>query len=62
MNRTQALQLLSSKSAKRRDEATMVLAPVRVDCRGGKCGRCHSCRNAKSVPVALQEGGERCES
>jgi hypothetical protein len=55
MTRTLALSLLRPRSK----AEPVRLAPVRIDCRDGKCGRCHSCRQIHSVPVALQKGGAR---
>jgi hypothetical protein len=55
MTRTLALE-----SLRRRARILPVkFEPVRLDCRSGKCGKCHSCTGANNVPVALQKGGAR---
>lgn len=29
-----------------------------IECRSGKCGRCHKCKPQDSIPVAFQPRGE----
>ena len=48
--RTHGLQVLAIRT----QASAPVPAPIRMDCKDGKCGQCHSCRNTKRVPVMIR--------